>query len=121
NLRSQLLAPPLGSKKVMALRTSGKAIWLAMLNEDGSVGEHKTLPTDNDEQKAGAIGLLAEMIKTHQPHAIAIPHGRRQAGSEKVVAKLREALGETPMPMVVPVDEAASTGTTIGIGVSPSA
>lgn len=109
NLRSQLLAPPLGSKKVLALRTSGKAIWLALLNEDGSVGEHKTLPTDNDEQKEGAIGLLAELIKTSQPHAVAVPHGRRQAGSEKVVAKLREALGETPMPMVVPVDEAAST------------
>ena len=109
NLRSQLLAPPLGSKKVMALRTSGKAIWVAMLNEDGSVGEHKTLPTDNDEQKEGAIGLLAELIKTTEPHAIAVPHGRRQAGSEKVVAKLREALGDTPMPMVVPVDEAAST------------
>ncbi|MFT4512210.1 MAG: hypothetical protein ACI91B_000898 [Planctomycetota bacterium] len=109
NLRSQLLAPPLGSKKVLALRTSGKAIWLAMLNEDGSVGEHKTLPTDNDEQKEGAIGLLAELIKTNEPHAVAVPHGRRQAGSEKVVAKLREALGETPMPMVVPVDEAAST------------
>lgn len=109
NLRSQLLAPPLGSKKVLALRTSGKAIWVAMLSEDGSVGEHKTLPTDNDEQKVGAIGLLAEMIKTNEPHAIAVPHGRRQAGSEKVVAKLREALGDTPMPMVVPVDEAAAT------------
>ena len=109
NLRSQLLSPPLGSKKVMALRTSGKAIWLALLNEDGSVGEHKTLPTDNDEQKEGAIGLLADLVKSHEPHAIAIPHGRRQAGSEKIVAKLREALSETPMPMIVPVDEAAST------------
>ena len=109
NLRAQLLSPPLGHKKVLSLRTSGKAIWLALLNEDGSVGEHKTLPTDNDEQKEGAIGLLAEMIKTHEPHAIAVPHGRRQAGSEKVVAKLRETLSETPMPMVVPVDEAAST------------
>ena len=109
NLRSQLLAPPLGAKKVMALRTSGKAIWVAVLNEDGSVGEHKTLPTDNDEQKTGAIGLLAELIKTNEPKAVAVPHGRRQAGSEKVVAKLREALGETPLPMIVPVDEAAST------------
>ncbi|HEB53930.1 MAG TPA: S1 RNA-binding domain-containing protein [bacterium] len=109
NLRSQLLAPPLGEKKVLALRTSGKAIWAALLNEDGSVAQHKTLPTDNDEQKQGAIGLLVEIIREHQPHAIAVPHGRRQASSEKVVAQLREALGDTPAPMVVPVDEAAST------------
>ena len=50
-----------------------------------------------------------EWIRAQAPHAVAVPHGRRQAGSEKVVTKLREALGETPMPMVVPVDEAAST------------
>ena len=109
NLRSQLLAPPLGSKKVLALRTSGKAIWAVLLNEDGSIGEHKTMPTDNDEQKQGAIALLVEWIQKESPHAIAVPHGRRQAGSEKVVTLLREALGETPLPMVVPVDEAAST------------
>ena len=109
NLRSQLLAPPLGSKKVLALRTSGKAIWAVLLNEDGSIGEHKTMPTDNDEQKQGAIALLVEWIQKETPHAIAVPHGRRQAGSEKVVTLLREALGETPLPMVVPVDEAAST------------
>ena len=80
-----------------------------LLAEDGSVAEHKTLPTDNDEQKQGAIGLLVELIKANEPAAVAIPHGRRQAGSEKIIAELRTALGDTPMPMVVPVDEAAST------------
>ncbi len=109
NLRSQLLAPPLGGKKVLSLRTSGKAIWAVVLNEDGSVGAHKTMPTDNDEQRLGAITLLKEWIEAETPHAVAVPHGRRQAGSEKVVQQLRDALGETPMPMVVPVDEAAST------------
>jgi|GEM_PF-2952643 len=109
NLRSQLLAPPLGAKKVLSLRTSGKAIWAVLLNEDGSIGAHKTMPTDNDEQQQGAIDLLVEWIQKEEPSAIAVPHGRRQAGSEKVVTKLREALGEAPMPMVVPVDEAAST------------
>lgn len=109
NLRSQLLAPPLGGKKVLSLRTSGKAIWAVLLNEDGSIGQHKTMPTDNDEQKQGALDLLVEWIQNEKPHAIAVPHGRRQAGSEKIVTKLREALGETPLPMVVPVDEAAST------------
>lgn len=109
NLRSQLLSPPLGSKKVLSLRTSSKAIWAVLLGEDGSIEEHKTLPLDSDEQKQGAIGWLVELIKTKQPAAIALPHGRRQAGSERVVAQLRTALGESPMPMVVPVDEAAST------------
>jgi protein Tex len=109
NLRSQLLAPPLGQKKVLALRTSNKVVWAVLLGEDGSVAQHKTLPLDTDEQKQGAMQLLVELIRAETPAAIAIPHGRRQAGSERLVAELRTALGETPIPMVVPVDEAAST------------
>jgi protein Tex len=109
NLRSHLLAPPLGHKKVLALRTSGKGVWAVLLGEDGSVSEHKSLPAENDEQKQAALQWLVETIKNQQPAAIAVPHGRRQAGSERVVAELKKALGETPMPMVVPVDEAAST------------
>lgn len=109
NLRSQLLAPPLGHKKVLALRTSSKVVWAVLLGEDGSVAQHKTLPTENDEQKQGALTWLCELIRTEQPAAIALPHGRRQAGGERLVADLRQALGETPLPMVVPVDEAAST------------
>lgn len=109
NLRSQLLAPPLGHKKVLALRTSSKVVWAVLLGEDGSVAQHKTLPVENDEQKQGAIAWLIELIRTEQPAAIAVPHGRRQAGSERLVADLRAAIGETPMPMIVPVDEAAST------------
>lgn len=109
NLRSQLLAPPLGSKKVLALRTSSKVVWAVLLGEDGSVAQHKTLPTETDEQKQGALAWLCEVIKTEQPAAVALPHGRRQAGAERVITALRQALGETPMPMVVPVDEAAST------------
>lgn len=109
NLRSQLLAPPLGHKKVLALRTSSKVVWAALLAEDGSIAQHKSLPTENDEQKQGAMAWLVEIVKTEQPAAIALPHGRRQAGSERVVAELRQALGEVKLPMVVAVDEAAST------------
>ena len=109
NLRSQLLAPPLGHKKVLSLRTSSRAVWAVLLAEDGSVAQHKTLPTETDEQKQGALAWLVELIRTEQPAAVAVPHGRRQAGSERVVAELRKALGETPLPMLVPVDEAAST------------
>jgi uncharacterized protein len=109
NLRSQLLAPPLGSKKVLALRTSSKVVWAALLGEDGAVAQHKTLPVESDEQKQGALQWLAEIVRTEKPAAIALPHGRRQAGGERAVADLRQTLGETPLPMVVPVDEAAST------------
>ncbi|HLQ37193.1 MAG TPA: Tex-like N-terminal domain-containing protein, partial [Planctomycetota bacterium] len=108
NLRSQLLSPPLGAKKVLALRTSSKSVWAALLGEDGSVNQHKTLPLDTDEQKTGAMEWLCQLIREAQPAAIALPHGRRQAGSERIVEALRQALGETPLPMVIPVDEAAS-------------
>lgn len=109
NLRSQLMAPPLGAKKVLALRTSGKNAWAVLVGEDGHAAQHKTLPLDSAEQQQGALAWLVELVRTEQPAAIAVPHGRRQAGSEKLVAELRTALGETPLPMVVPVDEAAAT------------
>lgn len=109
NLRSQLMAPPLGHKKVLSLRTSSKSAWAVLLAEDGSVGQHKTLPLETEEQRAGAMAWLVEIVRTEQPAAVAVPHGRRQAGSEKLVAELRQALRETPLPMVVPTDEAAAT------------
>lgn len=109
NLRSQLLSPPLGHKKVLSLRTNKKVAWAALLAEDGSVAQHRTLPLETDEQKQGAMTWLVELVRTEQPAAIAVPHGRRQAGSEHLVTELRQALGETPVPMVVPVDEAAAT------------
>jgi uncharacterized protein len=109
NLRSQLLAPALGAKKVLAMRTSGKGAWAVLLAEDGSVAQHKTLPADTDEQKQGSLAWIVELIRSEKPAAIAVPHGRRQASSERLVAELRTALGDTPLPMLVSVDEAAST------------
>lgn len=109
NLRSQLMAPPLGPKKVLALRTSGKNAWAVLVGEDGSAAQHKSLPLDSEEQRQGAVAWLVELIRAEAPAAIALPHGRRQAGSEKLVAELKQALGDTPLPMVVPVDEAAAT------------
>lgn len=109
NLRSQLLAPPLGPKKVLALRTSSKLVWAVLLREDGAVAAHRTLSVETPEQQEGARQWLVELLRSEQPAAIALPHGRRQAGAERLVAELRTALGDTPLPMVVPVDEAAST------------
>ncbi|MBK8100340.1 MAG: helix-hairpin-helix domain-containing protein [Planctomycetes bacterium] len=108
NLRSQLMSPPLGSKKVLALRTSSKSVWAALLAEDSSVAQHQTLPLETDEQKKAAMDWMCQIVREQQPAAIAVPHGRRQAGSERVVDELKTALGETPLPMVVAVDEAAS-------------
>ncbi len=107
NLRSQLLAPPLGSKKVLAIRASGKGAWGVLLGEDGSVEEYKTLPMQTEEQQQGAIEWLAEIIEKSAPAAIAVPHGRRQAATEKLITRLREKAEK--LPMIVPVDEAAST------------
>src|SRR5262249_5950396 len=108
NLRSQLMAPPLGHKKVLSLRTSSKNVWAALLAEDGSVAQQKTLQCGTDDEKKAALEALVALVKTEQPAAIAVPHGRRQAGSEKLVEDLRSAMAGEPLPMVVPVDEAAS-------------
>jgi len=108
NLRSQLLSPPLGEKKVLALRTSSRTIWFAMLGEDGSVQAHGTLQTGNDEEHKAAVERLVALITEQQPAAVAVPHGRRQAGSEKLIETLRTAVAADSLPMVVAVDEAAS-------------
>lgn len=42
-LSAQLLAPPLGPKKVLAIRASRQNIWLAVLGEDGSIAQHRTI------------------------------------------------------------------------------
>ncbi len=108
NLRSQLLSPPLGHKKVLALRSSSKTIWLALLGEDGSVQQHKTLHSDSDEQRQAALAEVAALIEAEKPAAIALPHGKRQVGTEKFLEQLRAAAGQNTLPMLVPVDEAAS-------------
>lgn len=108
NLRSLLLAPALGDKRVLALRTSSKTIWAALLGEDGSVLQHVTLHTNDDAERAAAEQQLCDLIRAERPAAIAVPHGRRQAGAEKTVEQLRRQLGDEAMPMVVAVDEAAS-------------
>src|SRR5262249_13809035 len=85
NLRSQLLSPPLGHQRVLALRTSSKTVWAALLGEDGSVLQTKTLTCNTDEEKAATLAALAALVRDEKPAAIAVPHGRRQAGSEKLV------------------------------------
>jgi transcriptional accessory protein Tex/SPT6 len=108
NLRSQLLAPPLGEKKVLTIRTSSKTIWYSMVDEQGSIGKHGTLPMNQDTEREAALIQLKELIGEQQPAAVAVPHGRRQASTERLIEDLRNTIGAEEMPMVVPVDEAAS-------------
>lgn len=108
NLRSQLLAPPLGHKKVLALRNSSKTVWLALVAEDGSIAQHKTLHSETDEQRTAMIAELCTLIRTEKPAAIALPHGKRQIAAEKLVESLRSSLTAEELPMLIPVDEAAS-------------
>lgn len=108
NLRSQLLAPPLGHKKVLALRNSSKTAWLALIAEDGSVAQHKTLHSETDEQRQQMVADICALIRADKPAAIALPHGKRQASAEKLVEALRAALSQEELPMLIPVDEAAS-------------
>ncbi len=108
NLRSQLMAPPLGHKKALALRNSSKTVWLALLGEDGSVLQHKTLHADGEGQHEEMLAAIVELIRAEKPAAIALPHGKRQAAAEKLVDALRSRLTAEELPMLVPVDEAAS-------------
>jgi uncharacterized protein len=106
NLRSQLMAPPLGNKKTLGIRASRNTVWLAVLGEDGSVVKHLTLNLDNAEKRAASIATMAELLETENPEGIALPHGRHQDVTSEIV---REACAKlTTKIAVVPVDEAAS-------------
>jgi len=106
--RSQLLAPPLGAKKAIGVRASGKALWIVALAEDGSIAENTTVQADDEAHVAEAVDALAAMIGKHEPAAIAIPHGRRQQRTEKLVADAVAKVEPAKRPMLVPVDEGAS-------------
>lgn len=56
SLRAQLMAPPLGAKKVMALRATRRSIWAVVLGEDGSIAQHRTLHLAGVAEEAGASG-----------------------------------------------------------------
>src|SRR5690606_38583250 len=107
NLRSQLMAPPLGDQRAMGIRASRQTAWLALLGEDGELLHHLTLGLDTDEKRAASLQAIADLIAKETPAAIAIPHGRHQDVTHQVVAAaLALAPGARLTP--VPVDEAAS-------------
>ncbi|MEZ5963512.1 MAG: Tex-like N-terminal domain-containing protein [Planctomycetota bacterium] len=106
--RSQLLAPPLGAKKAIGVRASGKALWIVALNEDGSIAGNITVQADDEAHVAEAIDVLAKNIAEHGTAAVAIPHGRRQERTQRLVEQAVGKVEPGKRPMLVPVDEGAS-------------
>lgn len=108
NLRSQLMSPPLGPRKALALRASNKTLWAVLLAEDGSIVEHRTFHSASEEDHQEAAEWLGKTLREGAPAGIAIPHGRRQAVSEKLIQDAIRSLEGSEKPFLVPVDEAAS-------------
>ncbi len=106
--RSQLLAPPLGAKKAIGVRASGKALWIVALNEDGSIAKNITVQADDAAHVTEAVDVLTKMIVESEAAAIAIPHGRRQERTQKLVEEAVNKVEPAKRPMLVPVDEGAS-------------
>ncbi|MHC5063408.1 MAG: helix-hairpin-helix domain-containing protein [Planctomycetota bacterium] len=89
SLRAQLLAPPLGPKKCMALRASSKNLWMVILGEDGSTVLKETAALGDEEKHKKATERIGELVREHLPAMVAVPHNRRD---EQGVALLKEAL-----------------------------
>ncbi|MEE9128124.1 MAG: helix-hairpin-helix domain-containing protein, partial [Planctomycetota bacterium] len=107
NLRSQLMAPPLGPKKALGLRASRKTVWAVTLAEDGSLVEHHTLAVEKPEQRAAAVEQLHQLITTHQPAAMPLAHRRHQEVTNDFLQEVLPRIGDHGM-ISVAVDEAAS-------------
>lgn len=53
NLYSQLMAPPLGDRKAMAVRASARTVWLAVVDEAGAIALHRTIHLVDEPVPAG--------------------------------------------------------------------
>lgn len=95
HLRAQLLAPPLGPRKVAAVRASNRVIWLALLDEDGSVATQRVLamvpppapaPADPAPAPAAAAEPAAIADPVEGPAAPAEPEATSPATAENAAA-----------------------------------
>ena len=109
NLRHLLLAPPAGSRPVVALdpgiRTGVK---VAVLDGTGRLLDTATLYAERGgEERARATRMLGELIDKHRPHLIAVGNG---TGSREAEALSRAALdgGRSPLPVVSVSEQGAS-------------
>lgn len=106
NLRNLLLAPPAGSRRVLALdpglRTGTKA---AMLDATGKLLETATLYSEKSaSERASAEKALRRLVETHRPDLVAVGNG---TGSREAEAFVRAAIG-TSIPLVSVSEQGAS-------------
>ncbi len=108
SLRAQLMGPGLGPNAALAVRASGKALWIASTKEDGSLGPRHTLGLAEPSHHEEAAKVLAETIREVSPKAIAIPHGRGHGAARKHLDAAYSATAELPRAPIVAIDETAS-------------
>jgi uncharacterized protein len=102
NVRTLLLAPPFGSKPVLAvdpgIRTGCK---LAGIDESGAFSGHWVIMLQSDNDKAKAKEILTEAIPKTNPMAIAVGNGTAGREAETFVRSvLKEAGLSIPVVMV---------------------
>jgi uncharacterized protein len=95
NLRHLLLAPPAGTRAVVALdpglRTGVK---MAMLDATGTLVETATLYTERSpDERARASRQLASVVQKHKPELIAVGNGTGSREAEAFVREVLEVLG----------------------------
>ncbi|HEX6097059.1 MAG TPA: Tex family protein [Thermoanaerobaculia bacterium] len=104
NLRNLLLAPPAGTRRVLALdpglRTGTKA---AMLDETGKLVDTTTLYTERSAgERAMAEKVLSALVEKHRPELIAVGNG---TGSREAETFVRAAV---QVPVVSVSEQGAS-------------
>jgi protein Tex len=110
NMRPLLLAPPAGTRAVLALdpglRTGVKA---AMLDSTGKLVDTATLYTERSaEERAKAARVLAALVQKHRPELVAVGNG---TGSREATVFVREAL--KPLGATVPVVSVSEQGASV--------
>jgi uncharacterized protein len=104
NLRNLLLAPPAGTRRVLALDPGLRTgIKVAMLDETGKLLDVATLYTEKSaSERASAEKSLHAMVEKHRPELIAVGNG---TGSREAEAFVRGAI---PVPIVSVSEQGAS-------------
>ena len=99
NLRNLLLAPPAGSKRVLALDPGLRTgIKTAMLDATGKLVETATLYTERSAgERAAAQKMLNAIVDRHKPELIAVGNG---TGSREAEAFVRATVSNSPVVSV---------------------
>jgi protein Tex len=104
NLRNLLLAPPAGTRRVLALDPGLRTgIKVAMLDETGKLVDTTTLYTERSAgERATAEKVVRALVEKHRPELIAAGNG---TGSREAEAFVRAAV---PVPVVSVSEQGAS-------------